>query len=138
MFRVIYTSSATAPFSREELEELLQKSRRNNMATDLTGMMIYKDGNFMQLVEGPERAVRDLMGKISRDPRHGNFTILMEGPILQRSFETWSMGFKNITPGTRIDLPGYIESDKFSLISNHFIQNPPKSLDLLLSLKKEG
>ncbi len=100
-------------------------------------MLLYKDGKFMQILEGPKLAVRTLMEKIKSDPRHRNFHLLMEGPILERSFESWSMGFKKVTDETLVNLPGYVDSDNLSLMSNRFLQDPPRSLDLLLSLRRQ-
>jgi hypothetical protein len=45
------------------------------------------------------------------------------------------MGFKKITQETSINVPGYYDSDDFSLMSNQFLQNPPRSLELLLSFR---
>jgi hypothetical protein len=131
MFRIIYSSAAIAPFSEEQLDELLQKSRRKNLAADITGMLLYKDGNFMQTLEGPAIAVQTLLEQIKSDPRHGDLTTLMEGPILERTFGSWSMGFKKITQETLISLPGYLDSGDFSLMSSQFLQNPRRSFDLL-------
>jgi hypothetical protein len=61
----------------------------------------------------------------------------MEGPIVERSFESWSMGFKKITKKTLINVPGYFDSDNLSLMSNQFLQNPPRSLGLLNHFKHE-
>ncbi len=113
--------------------ELLQKSRQHNLTANITGMLLYKDGNFMQTLEGPVPAVKTLVEKIRNDPRHRNFKILMEGPITERSFESWSMGFKKITRETSINLPGYYDSDDLSLISSPLLQNQSRSLELLLS-----
>ena len=137
LFRIIYVSSATAPFTDQQLDDLLQISRRNNLSADLTGMLLYKDGKFMQTLEGPAPAVRSRLEKIRSDPRHEKFTILMDGPILERSFESWSMGFKRITRETSINVPGRIDSDDFSLMSRRFLENPPSSLELLLAFKNE-
>lgn len=70
MFRLIYVSSATAPFTEQQLEELLQESRRNNLSADITGMLLYREGKFMQTLEGPEVAVKKLGEKI-RAATHG-------------------------------------------------------------------
>jgi len=92
----------------------------------------------MQTLEGPEIAVKILLKKIKSDPRHRRFTLLMETSILERSFENWSMGFKRITQETSINVPGYHDSDDFSLMSSQFVQNPLRSLELLLSFKQES
>ena len=86
----------------------------------------------MQTLEGPTISVKTLMEKIRRDSRHHKVTMLMEGPISERSFGSWSMGFKKITQETLNNLPGYFNSDDFSLMSDQFVQNPPRSLNLLL------
>jgi Sensors of blue-light using FAD len=61
------------PFSTEELTDLLRKSRDNNAALGITGMLLYKDGNFMQVLEGDEERVRALATKVSQDRRHRGF-----------------------------------------------------------------
>ncbi len=82
----------------------------------------------MQTLEGPELPVQTLLEKIKSDPRHRNLTTLMEGPILERSFGSWSMGFKKITQETSLNVPGYHNSDDFSLMSSQFLENTPLSL----------
>ena len=87
----------------------------------------------MQTLEGSEVAVKTLVEKIKSDPRHSKFTALMEGPILERSFGSWSMGFKTITQETLTEIPGYHNSDDFSLMGRQFLENPPRSLELLIA-----
>ncbi len=137
MYRVIYASAAIVAFTDPQLDDLLQVSRRNNLAYNITGMLLYKDGNFMQTIEGPAEAVRALVSKVKTDPRHHRFRVLMEGPILQRSFDNWSMGYKKIAPGKSLDLPGYTNTSDLSFMSEQFIQSPFESLRLMLSLKEE-
>ncbi len=64
MFFLVYVSSATRPFSGEDLRALLATCRKNNAELGVTGMLLYKDGNFMQVLEGDEEAVRGLYEKI--------------------------------------------------------------------------
>ena len=51
MFHVVYVSSSTQTFTQSDLQMLLQKARDKNTQLDLTGMLLYKDGNFMQVLE---------------------------------------------------------------------------------------
>jgi len=69
MFHLVYVSSAVEPFSKTELVELLHVARANNERLGITGMLLYRDGNFMQVLEGEEPVVRDLYARIERDPR---------------------------------------------------------------------
>jgi hypothetical protein len=61
MFHVVYVSSSTQLFTKSDLQILLQKARDRNTQLDLTGMLLYKDGSFMQVLEGKEEAVTKLV-----------------------------------------------------------------------------
>src|SRR4028119_1894045 len=96
MFFLVYVSSATRPFSREDLRVLLETCRKNNAELGVTGMLLYKDGNFMQVLEGDEGAVRGLYARIAADPRHGGEITLQQGFAEGRQFPDWSMGFRDL------------------------------------------
>jgi hypothetical protein len=93
MFFLVYVSSATRPFSGEDLRVLLETCRKNNAELGVTGMLLYKDGNFMQVLEGDEGSVRGLYERIAADPRHGGEITLQQGFAEGRQFPDWSMGF---------------------------------------------
>ena len=89
---IVYYSSARRPFDTSALSRLLATSRRNNGANELTGMLLFHDGNFVQAVEGPRDSVERTFERIKHDPSHGD--ILKVGPmkIEQRYFPDWTMG----------------------------------------------
>jgi Sensors of blue-light using FAD len=60
MFSVVYLSEASVPFSEKDLRELLTKSRENNSELGLTGMLLFKSGNFLQVLEGKKEKVGSL------------------------------------------------------------------------------
>lgn len=95
LLQVIYVSSAVRPMSDDELLALLQRSRENNARVDVTGLLLYHDGNFMQALEGSAPAVDALHAKIGQDCRHVGMLTLLRRPIAQREFADWSMGFVN-------------------------------------------
>src|SRR5687767_6279847 len=107
MFHLVYVSSAINLFNSDELKDLLEISRRNNSALDITGMLLYRDGNFIQALEGDEQAVRALFEKISRDPRHKGIVTLVQGETPEREFPDWSMGFRNLNDPDESKLAGY-------------------------------
>ncbi len=72
---------------------LLKKSQDNNIKVGFTGLLVHKDGQFMQLIEGSEDSVRATLKKIEADPRHKNITTLLEGTTDDRQFSDWSMRF---------------------------------------------
>ena len=107
MLSVVYVSTAAVPFSDEALLALLEQSRTNNTRLALTGMLLYKDGQFMQALEGPDDAVRGLYEIIERDPRHKDVRALMIEPIAERHFPDWAMGFHTVTDEALRAIPGY-------------------------------
>jgi hypothetical protein len=105
----IYSSMARKPFSAEELRALLAGSRENNARLNLSGMLLYKNGDFMQVLEGPEPAVRTLLEIIRADPRHDNVVKLLEGTTPERQFPGWYMGFCDLDTEDVQSLPGYTD-----------------------------
>jgi len=97
MRQIIYASAATKPFTRENLVELLKTARQRNSAADISGMLLYHSGSFLQVLEGPDKNVDALYATIRKDPRHTNFLLLLRATIQKREFENWSMGFVDAT-----------------------------------------
>lgn len=110
MLSLVYASSATQPFSDDDLTALLTTCRENNAHAQLTGLLVYRDGRFLQVLEGPEPAVRDLMATLATDPRHTGIRVMFEEPLSERQFAEWTMGFERADTGTAADLPGYREA----------------------------
>ena len=52
MIQISYLSKASSPMSAEQLVSLLQQCHRNNTARDVTGMLFYGNGTFLQVIEG--------------------------------------------------------------------------------------
>ena len=96
LHRVLYVATARAPLSREELATLLERSRINNERDGITGMMLYRDGLFIQALEGPAGPVRNLMGRIRNDSRISSCDIIDESDSDERIFSEWRMAFRNL------------------------------------------
>jgi hypothetical protein len=136
MFFLVYVSSATRPFSGEDLRALLATCRKNNAELGVTGMLLYKDGNFMQVLEGDEGAVRGLYARIAEDTRHGGEMTLQQGFTEGRQFPDWSMGFRDLDPpGARAD-PAYNEFLNAPLTGREFSGQPSRAQKLLLTFKR--
>lgn len=131
MLSLVYVSSATQLFSEEDLKGLLQQSRDNNTRLGLTGLLLYKDGNFMQVLEGPDDAVTSLYAKIQSDPRHHGVLQLMRQQIREREYPSWSMGFKNLKDVNLEQTPGYSTFLNDPLNSAGFQADPPRAQKLL-------
>ncbi|RQW83287.1 MAG: BLUF domain-containing protein [Methylococcus sp.] len=137
MFHLVYVSSAIKPFSKTELVELLKEARENNECLDVTGMLLYRDGNFMQVLEGEETVVRDLYARIERDPRHEGSIILLEESLKRRQFGEWSMGFRDLNDKDVHALPGFSQFMNKALVADQFRYDPTGCLSLL-NLFRDG
>jgi hypothetical protein len=98
MYQLIYTSQATIPFTQEALKKLLKQSKQWNEQVGITGVLLYNDEQFVQVLEGSIEAVSDLFGKLLRDLRHHN---------VMRRFGEWSMSFHAVESAQMARVRGY-------------------------------
>ncbi len=106
--RMIYRSRATSPEVMDllALSEILGVSRRNNPRRSLTGMLLARDGWFVQALEGQAAHIDLLMRDLERDTRHRDIEVLSSEPATERVFGDWSMAQARITPAVRERLVG--------------------------------
>ena len=135
MLSLVYASSAVKLFSEAELVEILKQSRENNLEADITGMLLYKDGNFIQALEGPDGAVEAVYESIKKDPRHRNIILLGKDPIKERQFSDWSMGFQDLNKLTAKQLEGYSEFLLDDFTPAFFKSKPTRAYIMLLSFR---
>lgn len=91
--RLVYVSAAALPQTPDDLSHILARSRDNNRRDGITGLLIYHDMTFIQLLEGAPDAIARCFARISRDSRHGSVARVLDGPVAARSFPEWQMGF---------------------------------------------
>ena len=131
MTTVTYVSNAIHLLTTTELFKLLHTCRTNNATHGLTGMLLYKDGNFMQLLEGEDKPVRDTYRKIAADRRHFGLVKVLEHPIAHRQFPDWAMAFINLDSPDAQAVPGYAEFRDLPLTDKLFQNEPIQAQKLL-------
>lgn len=94
LITLVYSSTASEPFDDDRLGSLLAQSRRSNAAKHITGMLLYRGGRFIQVLEGADRDVRALVSTIGSDRRHTGMRVLLREPIAERRFTDWTMGYQ--------------------------------------------
>jgi hypothetical protein len=97
MIQTAYVSVAAKSMSQEALLSLLQQCLANNEASGVTGMLLYGNDTFLQVLEGSESSVDEVIAKIRQDPRHTQIQILYRRPLAERQYNDWSMGFKLVS-----------------------------------------
>jgi hypothetical protein len=108
MHHIIYMSQVKRPLSPTTLIALLMQARALNEYRNITGALVYGDGQFIQVIEGEEESVNALYQRISQDKRHENVFKLADKAISERSFQEWTMAFQELSPAQFADLSGYV------------------------------
>jgi hypothetical protein len=93
--------------AQAELLALLDESRVRNEARGITGLLMVHRRECLQLLEGERDAVEALFETICRDRRHQQVYALWEGPVAERSFDRWAMGFVSPDEAALRGRPGY-------------------------------
>lgn len=137
MIYLVYASTATHSLNAAEIAALFQKCRENNRRNGITGLLLYSNGQFIQLVEGHEADVMRCYEKICHDPRHTGVLKLVQKPLRGRVFKDWSMAIPD----------GEADSAKLPEGFSSFLREPVAVADyggsiheglfLLLSFKKQ-
>lgn len=131
MHRLIYCSTATHLLSKQELVDILAKAREKNSRLGVTGMLLYKDGNFMQVLEGEDAVIHELYETIRQDPRHHSATILLDDAAQERLFPAWTMGFRDLADPELDTMPGFAPFREIRLTSGAIGQDAQGCLDVL-------
>jgi hypothetical protein len=92
LVRLMYASRAISTVDHDELIAILRKSKANNPAHGVTGVLCYSGGIFLQVLEGGRSAVNQLYNRIAADPRHTQVELLSYEEIGERRFAGWAMG----------------------------------------------
>ena len=133
--KLIYRSRAIRPPTDGELLWLLNPARVENARMGLTGMLLYRDGLYLQLLEGGLRELERVYGKIEKDPRHTSVTLLGTD-YGERHFPHWTMGFKNLRDW-RVNDPALGVSDLMSVPFDalYFGESPSRAQAMLLCFR---
>lgn len=91
LYRITYTSHSSRLFNRNSLTAITSVSRRNNIKREITGLLVYCDRRFFQVLEGEEAVLSHLMSRLLADPRHRGLSMVEHGPVEQRAFTTWRL-----------------------------------------------
>lgn len=104
--QVVYASALSQLHQPEVLSDILRESTSHNPSRHITGMLLYINGSFLQVLEGEAEVVEALYKKIAEDPRHTQVVKILELPNVEREFAQWSMGHANLNAGELDQLAG--------------------------------
>jgi ribosomal protein S4E len=93
--------------TKDDLQTILMESMRHNSDNNITGILLYDQGSFCQVLEGSKKEVLSIFKKIKKDKRHFNVVTISEKEIEYREFSAWSMRFVNLDLYDRQMINGY-------------------------------
>ena len=135
MIQLAYVSSTRGLLIADDIVNILVASREKNGNCGITGMLLYKGGNVLQILEGKEAQVLPLFEVIQKDERHSGIIKLYQKNIEARDFPEWTMGFHDLSAEGARQLRGFSEilDSDFDM---HTIK--PSAAAKLLSCFKSG
>lgn len=86
----LYLSKEKQPFNHSSLAELVAKAQEKNKTLGITGFIRYKNGSFIQYIEGSEEAINEMKNTLKQDKRH-DIIVWLYNDISERKFDSWSM-----------------------------------------------
>lgn len=94
LFQLAYVSLSRLRLDETTLSDILEASQRNNARDEITGILMYHDDIFFQMLEGDRSAVEKCYyGRISGDPRHKSLSLMWTDVVKSRTFSDWAMGY---------------------------------------------
>jgi uncharacterized membrane protein (DUF373 family) len=123
--------------STQELLGLLQQCREYNAESGLTGMLLYCNTSFLQVLEGDEKVVDDLIDKIRNDTRHTNLQMLHRKTIQRREYSEWSMGFKRVSDTELQNVEGLRNFGEKDFNPDYLVQHGAIVQSLMNHFRKE-
>lgn len=92
-YEVLYVSTIAPEAPISIVANIAGKARPANHERDITGLLIFDGMRFCEQLEGHREGVLALLERIRHDPRHINVEILHHGPLAERRFKRFSLGY---------------------------------------------
>ncbi len=127
---LIYCSTIAPKTKLTAICDIQATSQLLNSNSNITGLLVFSNRYFLQVLEGPTEAVDRLYARIGRDARHRNTTLIGQTDIAKRMWADWSMGLFAHTPVNRPIFDRYFGGEAF----NPYSLNAPMAKQLLMAL----
>lgn len=86
---ICYVSNSN--LEHQEAVELLEFCQNRNEELDVKGVLLYSEGNFLQILEGKKKVVLDLFDIIQKDSRHHGIIQLIGRDIEHGSYDGYEV-----------------------------------------------
>jgi hypothetical protein len=117
-YAISYVSSVNPNLTEDDIHELLKYTRNRNNDIGITGILLFSDGNFFQVLEGKKSLIKSLLLRIIEDERHNNVMIIFEKEVYQTKFDEYQSDF--------ISLDSCFQSENIELYLSQIEKLNPK------------
>jgi len=132
LYRIIYLSKMSVETQREDIIDLIDTSKKNNQNRGLTGMLMFSNKNFMQILEGDVLQLNRTFESIMQDNRHHEIYMLEYVRISRRLFGDWEMKLVSLDDYV---IPRTIQLQVEGSLFAPFPRDKDLALELLLNIK---
>jgi hypothetical protein len=106
LIQVIYVGGGEPGLREYEIATLLKQARIANRKHNVSGLLLYIGGYFLQSFEGEPRMIDVVCSTLFRDKPRMWVKRIVQEPIVERQFPEWTMGFATIDSGEAGQLLG--------------------------------
>jgi hypothetical protein len=135
LIQLIYASDL-AENDEQSLTAILASAVRHNQKNGVTGMLVYSNNRFLQVLEGESAVVEETYSRIAADGRHKKIVPLLTETIATRSFDRWSMGFRHLEDHDFKEYPKYFPYFGIDAIDFDAEARPSIALEMLKIFSK--
>ncbi len=134
-YELVYTSTVSPGVTEIDIANLLNSARDYNAKNNITGCLLYHNNNFIQILEGDKKQIKELYAKIKKDERHFNLVKIIEGEKNITLFKNWAMAYR------KLETVGLNSSTKLQFADNYIwfeelSSKPSKALEIFRVLAK--
>lgn len=95
-YAISYVSTVNPALSDTEIQQALDFSKDWNNDNNITGILLYSQGNFFQVLEGDEGLLKDLFSRIKADERHYNIIPIFQKQVPNTKFDEYQVDFVSL------------------------------------------
>ncbi len=95
--QLIYVSEAQKSLTKLDFNAIIKVAIKNNEEMGITGILIFENGHFFQLLEGEAIHIDNLLSILRKDSRHKNIQIIYDKINSNRLVANWAMSYLDLT-----------------------------------------
>jgi Sensors of blue-light using FAD len=92
--RLVYVSRAAPGLVTEDVYAIIRTAHARNAVAGISGALVFLDGYFAQLIEGPPPSLSALAARLRADPRHAAIDLRVRERALCRLFRGQAMALR--------------------------------------------